>query len=70
MAAFRAYVASDVSSTDRSEVVLVESPASKQHVYSVPEKISFPGEELHILEFWKKIDAFNTSLKLTKALPR
>lgn len=39
-------------------------------VEPVPEKISFPGEELNILEFWKRIDAFNTSLRLTQKLPR
>ncbi|XP_052781081.1 isoleucine--tRNA ligase, cytoplasmic-like [Mya arenaria] len=36
----------------------------------VPEKISFPNEEEKILEYWKKIDAFKTSLKLSKGKPR
>ncbi|XP_050676164.1 isoleucine--tRNA ligase, cytoplasmic [Leptidea sinapis] len=36
----------------------------------VPESINFPSEETTILEFWKKIDAFQTSLKLSKNKPR
>ncbi|KAJ3074617.1 hypothetical protein HDU99_001700, partial [Rhizoclosmatium hyalinum] len=32
----------------------------------VPANISFPAEEHRILEFWKEIDAFQTSLKLSK----
>lgn len=39
-------------------------------VEPVPENIDFPQEEVKILEYWKKIDAFNTSLKLTKGKPR
>ncbi|KAI8607700.1 tRNA synthetases class I-domain-containing protein, partial [Chytriomyces sp. MP71] len=32
----------------------------------VPANISFPTEEHRILEFWKEIDAFHTSLKMSK----
>ncbi|KAJ3071916.1 isoleucine--tRNA ligase [Podochytrium sp. JEL0797] len=32
----------------------------------VPANISFPKEEHRILEFWKEIDAFQTSLKMSK----
>ncbi|KAH3881227.1 isoleucine--tRNA ligase, cytoplasmic-like isoform X1 [Dreissena polymorpha] len=36
----------------------------------VPEKISFPGEEDNILKYWEQIDAFKTSMKLSKGKPR
>lgn len=36
----------------------------------VPEKISFPDEEEKTLKYWKEIDAFKTSLKLSKGRPR
>lgn len=36
----------------------------------VPESVSFPEEEDKIYEFWKSIDAFRTSLKLSKGRPR
>ena len=33
---------------------------------SLPERISFPDEELKILEQWEKLDAFQKSLALSK----
>ncbi|KAG0423228.1 hypothetical protein HPB47_000979 [Ixodes persulcatus] len=36
----------------------------------VPENINFPQEEEKILQLWKEIDAFQTSLKLSKSRPR
>jgi len=36
----------------------------------VPDKISFPDEEEKVLKYWKEIDAFNTSLKLSKGKPK
>lgn len=39
-------------------------------VEPVPESINFPQEEEKIIEYWKKIDAFKTSLKLSKGKPR
>ncbi|KAM3965585.1 isoleucyl-tRNA synthetase [Aphomia sociella] len=36
----------------------------------VPENIDFPKEEEKILQFWKDIDAFQTSLKQSKNKPR
>lgn len=39
-------------------------------VEPVPEGIDFAEEEGKILEYWKKIDAFNKSLKLSKGKPR
>ena len=36
---------------------------------SVTDKIEFPKEEEAILEYWKKIDAFKTSLKLSEGKP-
>ncbi|KAJ1344418.1 hypothetical protein BSLG_000978 [Batrachochytrium salamandrivorans] len=36
---------------------------------NVPASISFPGEEEKILSFWKDIDAFKTSLKLSEGRP-
>ena len=36
----------------------------------VPEKISFPDEEEKILKYWTDIQAFKTSLKLSKGKPR
>ncbi|XP_053378371.1 isoleucine--tRNA ligase, cytoplasmic-like [Mercenaria mercenaria] len=36
----------------------------------VPEKISFPDEEENVLKYWKEIDAFKTSMKLSKGRPR
>jgi len=37
---------------------------------SVGESYNFPKEEENILEYWKKIDAFQTSLKLSEGKPR
>jgi len=39
-------------------------------VEEVPEKINFPEEEERVLALWKKIDAFQTSLKQSKNKPR
>ncbi|XP_067127119.1 isoleucine--tRNA ligase, cytoplasmic [Centruroides vittatus] len=39
-------------------------------VQPVPEYIEFPKEEEKILQFWKDVDAFKTSLKLSKGRPR
>jgi isoleucyl-tRNA synthetase len=36
----------------------------------VPERISFPEQEEKTLEFWKEIDAFQTSLKQSEGRPR
>ncbi|TPX70658.1 isoleucine---tRNA ligase [Spizellomyces sp. 'palustris'] len=37
---------------------------------AVPAKPSFPEEEERVLQFWKEIDAFQTSLKLAEGRPR
>ncbi|XP_070193742.1 isoleucine--tRNA ligase, cytoplasmic-like isoform X2 [Littorina saxatilis] len=37
---------------------------------TVPDSISFPDEEEKIYQFWKDIDAFQTSLKLSKGRPK
>lgn len=37
---------------------------------SVPDRIDFPKSEEETLAFWKKIDAFEKSLKLAKGRPR
>ena len=39
-------------------------------VQPVPETINFPSEEEKVLAFWNEIDAFQTSLKLSKGRPR
>jgi isoleucyl-tRNA synthetase len=39
--------------------------ASKQ----LSDKVSFSDEEEKILDYWKKIDAFQTSLKLSEGRP-
>lgn len=39
-------------------------------VEPVPENIDFAKEEEKILQYWKEIDAFKTSLKLSKGRPR
>ena len=39
-------------------------------VSPVPDQFNFPAEEEKILELWKKLDAFQTSLKLSKDRPR
>ncbi|XP_018567070.1 isoleucine--tRNA ligase, cytoplasmic [Anoplophora glabripennis] len=39
-------------------------------VLRVPETINFPEEEEKIINYWKKIDAFQTSLKQSKGKPR
>lgn len=36
---------------------------------SVSDKINFSDEELKVLEYWKRIDAFQTSLKLSEGKP-
>ncbi|KAJ3223193.1 isoleucine--tRNA ligase [Clydaea vesicula] len=35
----------------------------------IPSNVDFPAEERKILEFWKEIDAFQTSLKLSEGRP-
>ena len=35
----------------------------------IPERANFPGEEARVLELWKSIDAFRTSLKLSEGRP-
>ena len=37
---------------------------------SVAESYNFPKEEENILELWKKLDAFKTSLKQSEGKPR
>lgn len=39
-------------------------------VTKVPDQYNFPKEEETILELWKKLDAFQTSLKQSKDRPR
>ena len=39
-------------------------------VTPVPDQFNFPKEEEKILELWKKLDAFKTSLKQSKDRPR
>ncbi|CAH2087040.1 unnamed protein product [Euphydryas editha] len=41
-----------------------------QKIDRVPENIDFPKEEEKILNFWKEIDAFHTSLNQSKNKPR
>lgn len=36
---------------------------------SVSDKLNFAVEEENILEFWKEIDAFNLTLKLSEGRP-
>ncbi|KAJ3241775.1 isoleucine--tRNA ligase [Chytriomyces hyalinus] len=40
--------------------------ATTDNIPDVPASISFPAEEHRILAFWKEIDAFQTSLRLSK----
>ncbi|XP_057312856.1 isoleucine--tRNA ligase, cytoplasmic-like [Hydractinia symbiolongicarpus] len=42
----------------------------KEMAKSVGESYNFPKEEEKIIELWKKIDAFQTSLKLSEGRPR
>ncbi|XP_023210883.1 isoleucine--tRNA ligase, cytoplasmic-like [Centruroides sculpturatus] len=42
----------------------------REMVQPVPEYIEFPKEEEKVLQFWKDVDAFKTSLKLSKGRPR
>ena len=37
---------------------------------TVPEKINFADEEKNTLQYWKKIDAFKTSLKQSQNRPK
>lgn len=48
--------------TGDSEIEVMAQP--------VPETINFPAEEEKIMELWKELDAFQTSLKLSKSRPR
>ena len=43
---------------------------TKSMAKSVGENYNFPKEEENILEFWKRIDAFKTSLKLSEGKER
>ena len=36
----------------------------------VPDRMDFPAEEEKVLQLWKKLDAFQTSLKQSKDRPR
>ncbi len=38
-------------------------------IFKVPDRLSFPKTEEAILEFWKKIDAFRTSVKKSEGKP-
>lgn len=42
----------------------------KNMAKNVGESYNFPKEEEKILDFWKDIDAFKTSLKLSEGKPR
>ncbi len=35
----------------------------------VTDKVDFSVEEQHVLDYWKRIDAFQTSLKLSEGRP-
>ena len=35
----------------------------------IPEKLNFSEQEEIVLSYWKEIDAFNTSLKLSEGKP-
>ncbi len=35
----------------------------------VTDKVDFAVEEPHVLDYWKRIDAFQTSLKLSEGRP-
>lgn len=39
-------------------------------VLRVPETFNFPEEEEKIIEYWKKIDAFQSCIKQSKGKPR
>ncbi|CAK4076019.1 unnamed protein product [Aphanomyces euteiches] len=42
-------------------------PTSSAHAHvRLPERLSFPDEEVKTLELWQEIDAFHTSLRLSK----
>lgn len=43
--------------------------ANKSKIESAPEHLNFPQTESSILEYWKEIEAFETSLKLTEGKP-
>nr|CAH0110080.1 unnamed protein product [Daphnia galeata] len=63
---------SDVSSSAEQEPEISWQLKSYilEMVEPVPESIDFSQEEGKILEYWKKIDAFKTSLKFSKGKPR
>ena len=48
----------------------VDKPNAHIMAKSVGENYNFPKEEEEILELWKKIDAFKTSLKQSEGKPR
>ncbi len=37
---------------------------------AVPDNINFPAEEEKVLQLWKQLDAFQTSLKQSKNKPK
>jgi len=37
--------------------------------FVLPDKVDFPKMEERIMELWKKLDAFQTSLKLSEGKP-
>jgi hypothetical protein len=60
----------NINSSIQQSIDIVLPLLKLEMVEPVPESIDFSQEEGKILEYWKKIDAFKTSLKLSKGKPR
>lgn len=43
---------------------------SRECIYRVPEKISFPSEEQHVLQYWTENKTFENCMQLSKGRPR
>ncbi len=50
-------------------MLLCDCSADMSRFSSVSDKISFPAEEEEVLKYWKEIDAFQQSLKLSEGRP-
>jgi hypothetical protein len=46
-----------------------EAPSAAAHFAALPARFSFPQQEDAVLQLWRELDAFRTSLKLTEGKP-
>jgi len=45
------------------------APSAFRPAMSLPERVNFPQQEEEVLALWKRLDAFKTSLELSRGKP-